>query len=153
MIISREENLSCMLFTGMGPSWDDTYTMDKSLVHNGLYGFVGYTGTLLEWEEENLQWMLTKGKAVSPLSNSRTYPLGKHYSQGMKPVWFSLSSCTLDEFNCDDGHCVPMTKRCNGKVECKDQSGKCAAQYNLISQKEHFVLYSYKTFLIVPLCR
>ena len=34
----------------------------------------------------------------------------------------SLSSCSQSEFNCDDGSCVSMEKRCNQVSECPDES-------------------------------
>ena len=34
----------------------------------------------------------------------------------------SLSPCTLKEFNCDDGSCISMEKRCNQVSECSDES-------------------------------
>ena len=37
-------------------------------------------------------------------------------------IALSLNVCSADEFNCDDGGCVNMTSRCNGKLDCEDRS-------------------------------
>ena len=34
----------------------------------------------------------------------------------------SFSACTETEFTCDDGMCVDMSERCNGRVNCLDKS-------------------------------
>ena len=34
----------------------------------------------------------------------------------------TFSVCTADEFTCRDGNCVPMTRRCDGKFECRDKT-------------------------------
>ena len=34
----------------------------------------------------------------------------------------SLTSCNEDEFTCNDGLCINLTQRCDGKVDCKDDS-------------------------------
>ena len=34
----------------------------------------------------------------------------------------SLTACKDDEYTCNDGLCLPIDLRCNGKPECKDRS-------------------------------
>ena len=34
----------------------------------------------------------------------------------------TLTGCSSKEFTCEDGSCIMMEERCNGKVDCKDKS-------------------------------
>ena len=34
----------------------------------------------------------------------------------------SASQCLHDEWRCNDGLCIPLIKRCNGHMNCYDQS-------------------------------
>ena len=41
---------------------------------------------------------------------------------GTEEKLLAFSTCTLDEFACDDGSCVPETEKCNGVSDCADHS-------------------------------
>ena len=34
----------------------------------------------------------------------------------------SFSTCTLDQYTCNDGLCVSLVSRCNGEIDCEDKS-------------------------------
>lgn len=34
----------------------------------------------------------------------------------------TLSPCTLDEFTCTSGFCIPFTSRCDLKFDCEDKT-------------------------------
>ena len=69
-----------------------------------------------------------------------------------------LTGCSEEEFTCDDGSCVPMTDRCNGKRDCADETDEdeCKAfvqslGYNRFivpppteNETKHVVYYSFK---------
>ncbi len=47
------------------------------------------------------------------------------FGEGVEVVaTLSLSACSDFEFNCADGQCVPMTARCDGRIDCDDSTGK-----------------------------
>ena len=46
----------------------------------------------------------------------------------------SVTQCQAGEFKCRDDSCVPITHRCDGKADCRDQSdeyGCCNSTYQL----------------------
>ena len=49
-----------------------------------------------------------------------------------KQVTITLTHCTLQEFPCKDGHCVPMEKRCNGVINCGDKSDELGCETVII---------------------
>ena len=64
-------------------------------------------------------------------SSATSLIIGKHTWQVYNDSWecpsvaevtLTLTPCSDDEFSCDNGICIPMNKRCNGKLECKDGS-------------------------------
>ena len=36
--------------------------------------------------------------------------------------YLSLTLCSSSEFNCNDGSCISIVDRCDGKVDCEDRS-------------------------------
>ena len=44
------------------------------------------------------------------------------YSGGTEVKRVSFSTCSLDQYTCNDGLCVDLVSRCNGKVDCEDKS-------------------------------
>lgn len=55
---------------------------------------------------------------------TRTWTLGSEVC-GMSPgrtVNLTLSVCGLGQFTCTDGSCIDLTKRCDLRIDCSDQS-------------------------------
>ena len=40
----------------------------------------------------------------------------------------TLSTCTTNQFTCDDGFCIGIDSRCNGDTDCDDQSDEVGCQ-------------------------
>lgn len=45
----------------------------------------------------------------------------------------TFTSCTDDQFTCDNGHCVQLESRCNNKPDCLDLSDELQCSYVSIS--------------------
>ena len=85
-------------------------------------------------------------------SSFRTLALGNHEwkimndekcREGTHTVILSMTACKTDEYTCNDGLCLPLDLRCNGRPECKDNSDEleCA----IVVQDD-----SYNKFLSPP---
>ena len=44
------------------------------------------------------------------------------FSGGTEVKRVSFSTCTIDQYTCNDGLCVSLVSRCNGEVDCDDKS-------------------------------
>lgn len=50
-----------------------------------------------------------------------------------EPVVITLSNCTMDEFTCGDGLCIPFRDRCSNTYECNDMTDEENCQKNYSS--------------------
>jgi hypothetical protein len=60
------------------------------------------------------------------------FPLGRFpwdiygepcYTDYHEVLPLSLNACNFHEFNCDNGFCIAMEKRCDGSLDCSDKTG------------------------------
>ena len=95
----------------------DTYRNEKLILEGLAFSTLYF---------ENLSWVISYQEGFPPY-----WILEKSYSPFGKHVWklnenfsvhISIDSCNNKEYNCDDGSCVDIEKRCNGKFDCADSS-------------------------------
>ena len=103
------------------------------------YVFRGYTGSLIYWNRSNKTWTVSgsfrKENQKLQLPNLReVYPVGLqtwdmpddqcgHLSdQTSTKFLLNLSPCDPDSFNCNDGTCISIAKRCDLNIDCTDSS-------------------------------
>ena len=111
-----------------------TWTREKS----GLkYSFIGFSNTKLYYNEAPGHWRLElfSDPGTYAILNTTDYPLGTRswsvYGDDCQEedevsearVPWSLHTCEVDEFNCKNGMCIGIQKRCNGAIDCQDKSG------------------------------
>lgn len=85
-------------------------------------------------------------------NDSKSCSLATSYTTVLK-----LTGCSKEEFTCDDGSCVSMTDRCNGKRDCLDETDEAECKafvqslgYNRFAvpppaenETKHVVYYSF----------
>jgi len=103
---------------------------------DGFYTFRGFTASYLKPDVGNKMWRLEVDGAphVYATTEAKDYPFGmrkwKVYNDTacfedveLVDVTLDLNTCKENEFNCADGHCIPLQLRCDGDVDCLDRSG------------------------------
>lgn len=104
---------------------------------NGRPFFRGYYGHAIFMSESG-KWLLkdvladiTMAAMVRHRSLTTDYPLGRRRWEALSPfcdhltgemMELSLSSCSTQDFMCNDGTCVPRHARCNLLNDCQDGS-------------------------------
>ena len=101
--------------------------------------YIGQSGTTIHFKENQQKWAIeasnqsklkTQGSSASPLAS---FALGKHHwviendsiecGKGKSyNVYLKLTGCEEDEFTCNNGQCIKMTKRCDNLPNCRDRS-------------------------------
>ena len=71
-------------------------------------------------------------------NDSEACSLKKAYTAILK-----LTGCSEDQFTCDDGSCVPMSNRCDGKSDCLDETDE-------VECKAFVQARGYNRFLVPP---
>ena len=86
----------------------------------------GYTDSVIYFDIETSKWKLelSSNKSIYATTDSQDYPFGVHNwtyfnapeLPGNHTLLLSLTTCDDGEFNCDNGICIPMSKRYTNTV-------------------------------------
>ena len=122
--------------------FDRKYTWSWS--HEDLVGdrfsFRGYTDSILYYDSYRECWRLElrSNTSIYAETGGPEYPFGTrswdvHNDPGLSTsakdlalvqrVELSMHACNETEFNCQDGSCIYMLQKCDGRVDCSDRSG------------------------------
>ena len=55
-------------------------------------------------------------------------------TQNGETITLTLSTCTTNQFTCNDGHCIEIDLRCNGDSNCDDQSDEVGCKSILVDE-------------------
>lgn len=122
-----------------GSKFDNKFSWTTQLV-NGRHSFRGYSDSFIFWDVELQKWKMTSylDPTVHATVNQSEYPLGVHvwdffgescYENYQEEVVINLHACEDSEFNCNDGYCVSISGRCDGKTDCPDKTGAVPHYY------------------------
>ena len=97
------------------------------------HSFRGYQNTHLYFDSELGAWRLQlhSDSDIYAVANTTDYPFGTHlwhvrgepcYDEDELDVWLNVNACGDGEFNCQDGECVGIERRCDGRLDCSDRT-------------------------------
>ena len=112
---------------------DSRYSWTNEII-NGHHCFRGFTDSLLFWSSIEDQWKIlsyTDETTFATLNSTKEYPFGNHHwtisgdscdQTALNQTVLNFNACSDNEFNCNEGTCVDIEKRCDGRANCPDGS-------------------------------
>ena len=101
----------------------------EQLGYSGLlWGNILYNPDTFQWELRNngILWATSNAARTTVLLGTHDWVLHDEPRECTKDKLLysklSLSTCSDDEFTCNDGVCINMENRCDGRSHCDDQS-------------------------------
>ena len=109
--------------------FDMQYVMTVSQMIENNFTFTGYTDSKIVQDESAGTWkiqMLTNSETYA-ITNGTLPPFGSrtYFINGIPNdiIMLNINSCDDNfEFNCKDGSCVSIDKRCDSNLDCRDGS-------------------------------
>ena len=131
------ENTATLQLKGLcqNSNFDTVYKIEFS--PNEFLSYVGMSKTVIRYDFSDESWKMEDliDTTVLGVSNAslRSLAIGSHEWRMMNEkecgegsndykVTLSLTSCPDDQFTCNNGLCVDIEARCDGKTDCKDES-------------------------------
>ena len=110
--------------------FDRLYTVAVSKMEKMNFDLSGYSRSIIALEKNDSIWkikMLDEPKKYAitngtmPPFGTQEYLLSEDLGGGQ--VSLNINACDdLNEFNCEDGSCIPIERRCDSKFDCFDRS-------------------------------
>ena len=114
--------------------FDKRYTLGSLEMFAGNFTLTGYTNSKISFNASTKSWKLQMihdkdAYAITNVTNppfgTQQFVLSKHLAgdddDGL--LLININACKdLDEFNCKDGSCIEIEKRCDSKFDCSDDS-------------------------------
>ena len=152
---SHEHSVVLKLTGQCSKSVFETY-YHLQLDDEGYVMFHGFTGTVIRYDGDTKRWKMSviqvPGVTATSKADFETLILGNHEWEiendvdcfdGKEKKVLTMSSCNTNQYTCDDGLCVNLDYRCDGKPHCKDKSDELECR--LIEEDK-----SYQKFLTPP---
>ena len=109
---------------------DTQYTLAISQMRNNDFTFRGYTNSKIGYDDSKENWVIQidSGSNMHAITNGSVPPFGtKEYllseELGGGHMLLNINACDdNNHFNCKDGSCIPIEKRCDSKFDCNDDN-------------------------------
>jgi hypothetical protein len=157
-----KENLTYLQLRGLcnNTSLDQQYfpsVYQNELIWIGAFGtIIKYNGINFKWEariQGSDRWATSEARYTSLLLGAHNwivYSDRNCASQKSYTARLSLTACSIDQYNCDDGGCVPLDSFCDSNAQnevtnCEDGSDEinCTILHDLSGYKKQILPISY----------
>ena len=127
---------SYFLFSGLTDDlpFDSLYTVTVHQMKMMDFNFMGFSRSIIVRHNNTSTWrmeMLGESNKYA-VTNSTEPPFGTQKyvlseDLGGGKIILNINACDDEhEFNCEDGSCIPIVRRCNSKFDCADRSDEDA---------------------------
>ena len=103
--------------------------------------YYGGYDSMIEYDVERGVWIMSRSYKSTVWAESKsdygTLALGNHKwtiyndtdcGEDGETKTLTLSTCTTNQFTCDEGTCIKIDQRCDGNTDCDDQSDEVGCQ-------------------------
>ena len=151
-LIHSHEHSVVLQLTGLcdRTAFDQYYHIKND--EEGYIILYGFTGSIIQYDGEKKMWYIhvihKPYVTATSKADFETLTLGNHEweihddvdcKDGIENKILTMSTCSKDQYTCDDGLCVDLDFRCDGKPNCKDESDEMKCQ--LIAKKQSYQKY------------
>ena len=126
---------------------DVLFNIRHGFIEKNTRYFTGNFGWQMSWNDTDDLFMIKNVKYPYIYAHTdEKYPFGKREwtivndtcsTEETEKKVLNLSPCDSSSFTCDDGICIPMTSRCDQKLDCEDVSDEKNCKIVILDEKSY----------------